>query len=98
MHKYLIRIFAGIAIVVGLVVASLAVWVGSCDAFGGRCPSDPEPLLENDVFGGALVGVGLIFVGIITLTHKDRRRTLLRLGIAVPLVILVALFLVELAG
>ncbi len=36
---------------VGATAAALLTWVGHCSAFGGRCPADPEPLWENDVFG-----------------------------------------------
>jgi len=72
--------FTGIAVavVVGLGLILLAVTLGDCSAFGGRCPADPPPLLEDDVFGMAAAG-GALLVGVpVLLTAPSWRR----LGIA----------------
>lgn len=39
----------------GAAVALVITAIGHCSAFGGRCPADPEPLLDNDVFGSVAV-------------------------------------------
>jgi hypothetical protein len=41
----------------------LAVTIGHCSAFGGRCPSEPPALLDDDAFGTAAFGAA-IAVGI----------------------------------
>ncbi len=72
--------FTGIAaaVVVGLGLILLAVTFGDCSAFGGRCPADPPPPLEDDVFGMAAVG-GALLVGVpVLLTAPSWRR----LGVA----------------
>ncbi len=58
---------------VGATAAALLTWVGHCSAFGGRCPADPEPLWENDVFGtvGMIVAVT---VTVVTLCRRPNRR------------------------
>ena len=43
--------------VIGSMAAGLVTLVSHCSAFGGRCPADPEPLWENDVFGAVWVVV-----------------------------------------
>lgn len=48
------------------------VALGHCSAFGGRCPAEPEPLLENDVFGTVAVTIG-IAVWIVGLCLRPNR-------------------------
>ena len=48
--------------------------VGSCSAFGGRCPSDPEPLLQDDVFGMASTGAAVALSGLVLVVPALRRR------------------------
>jgi hypothetical protein len=63
-----------LAVVFGIVLIGLAVTVGHCSAFGGRCPSEPPPLWDDDVFGiafsGAALGVGIPF----WLSQPSKRR------------------------
>ena len=64
------------AAVVVVVVVSLTVLVGiaalgSCDAFGGRCPAEREPLLENDT-AGSMAAVGLIGGALVALLAPVR--------------------------
>lgn len=53
--------------------AALLTWVGHCSAFGGRCPSDPEPLWENDVFGFVWMIVAVTVTVVTFCMHPDRR-------------------------
>ncbi len=48
------------------------VVLGDCAAFGGRCPSTPEPLVSNDVFGGTAIGVfiGVFSIGVAISPHS----------------------------
>jgi hypothetical protein len=79
----------GVAIAVGLGMIFLAMAFGSCDAFGGSCPAERPPLLEDDVFGMAAFGTALIVAVPIFLSHPSKRRFVLAAGVG-----LVAAFLV----
>lgn len=50
------------AVVIGLLLVLAAATLGSCDAFGGRCPADRPSLWNDDVFGMAAFGTALIVV------------------------------------
>ncbi len=41
-------------------VLAVAFAVGDCASFGGRCPAEPEPLLDDDVFRIAAIGGALL--------------------------------------
>jgi hypothetical protein len=69
----------------------LAMVVGSCDAFGGTCPADRPPLLEDDVFGMAACGAALIVAVPTFLSHPSKRRFVIAVGVG-----LVAAFFVGL--
>ena len=58
---------------VGATAAALLTWVGHCSAFGGRCPADPEPLWDNDVFGTVWMIVA-VTVAVVTLCLRPDRR------------------------
>ena len=54
----------GLCVLVGTGLVLVAFTVGSCEAFGGRCPSTPPPILEvgclAEMFaGGAVKSQGL---------------------------------------
>lgn len=57
-------------VLVGLFMFGLAVVVGDCAAFGGRCPSEG---LQGDVMGMAGTGVAMA-VGLPILAHGWSRR------------------------
>lgn len=57
-----LRLLAVVSALIGIAVAALTIWIGDCSAFGGRCPREPDPLLEDDVFG-SLVMCGLLIAG-----------------------------------
>jgi hypothetical protein len=61
--------------------------VGHCAAFGGRCPSPPPPLLEDDVFGGLVVGLTLAVASVV-LALRPGRRGLRLVAVLVPLGVL----------
>ena len=66
------------AVVTGLGLILLAATLGSCGAFGGRCPADRPPLWDDDVFGMASFGTALI-VAVPMFLHRPSWR---RLGVA----------------
>lgn len=43
-------VIGSIAAFAGVSLALAWTIVGHCSAMGGRCPAEPTPLLENDVF------------------------------------------------
>jgi hypothetical protein len=70
----------GGAVLVGSSLLVLALTVGRCDAFGGRCPAEPPSLLDDDSFGTAALG-GVLVAGIPTfLWHPSKRRLLVAVG------------------
>ena len=70
-------------VVFGMALVLLAATVGSCSAFGGTCPADRPPLIEDDTFGLAATGAFLIAAVPIYVTRPSWRR--LGLGIGVGL-------------
>ena len=86
------RIVAGVlAVIIGLGLIAVVSAVGHCSAFGGRCPSDLPPLLEDDVFGTAFLG-GLLAVGApIWLARPGWRRLGRAAVIAIPVALLIGL-------
>jgi hypothetical protein len=48
------------AVLVGAALVLVAATVGSCGAFGGRCPAPRPPLAEDDTFGLAAIGGALM--------------------------------------
>ena len=71
------------AVLVGVGLIPLAATLGSCSAFGGRCPADQSPLMEDDTFGVAATGAFLIAAVPIYVTRPSWAR--LGLGIAAGL-------------
>lgn len=62
--------------------ALIAVFtVGRCDSFGGRCPADPEPLLQNDNFGMAATATFAAVTGAIFLSSPSWRRGAWAVGV-----------------
>jgi hypothetical protein len=79
------------AAAVGLVMIVVAFLVGSCDAFGGRCPAPRPPLHEDDTFGTAAAGAALALGLPVALLVRPLRRTLVGLGAAALAAVLVGL-------
>jgi len=61
------------AAVFGLGMILLALTVGHCSSFGGRCPADRPPLLEDDVFGMSAVGAALVAGPMLALRRRPHR-------------------------
>jgi hypothetical protein len=61
-------------IVIGLVIVVVVAALGHCSSFGGRCPAEPGPLLEDDVFGTAAAGAALAVGGPMFLLKPSARR------------------------
>ena len=70
----LLLVGSSVLVGIGIVTVGLAAVVGSCSAFGGRCPSDPEPLLQDDVFGMASSGAAAVLAGLVLVVPGLRRR------------------------
>lgn len=71
------QVVAAAAIAIGLMIVMIAGTLGRCDAFGGRCPADPPPLWDDDVFGMAAFGTALA-VGVATFVRRPTRRRAVR--------------------
>jgi hypothetical protein len=62
--------------------------LGHCSAFAGRCPADPVPLWEDDVFGGVGIAVAASVLAVAAAVRPDRR------GLAIGAVAAVAVGLI----
>ena len=80
-------LISGAAILFGVGLILIAATLGSCGAFGGRCPADRPPLFDDDVFGMAAFGTALIVV-VPGFLHKPSWR---RLGIVLATGVVAAL-------
>lgn len=79
------------AVVIGAACVLLAVTIGDCSAFGGRCPSDPQPLLEDDTFGMAAFGAALATGVPVFLRRPGWRRAALAIGVGVIAALVIGL-------
>lgn len=93
-----LRILIGAgAVVVGCSGVVLTLAVGHCSAFGGRCPAEPVPLLEDDVFGIVATIVAVTTAIVAVCTRPDRRGLLTGVAVAAPLGLLVGVAAATLA-
>ena len=81
LQQLLVGATIGTAVVIGLGMILIARVVGSCDAFGGRCPAERPSLLEDDVFGMSAFGAALVVAVPMFLSRPSKRRLVLALGI-----------------
>ncbi len=79
------------AVVFGLGPVLIAVTLGHCSAFGGSCAGDAPALLDDDVFGMAAIGTGLVVGVPVALTGPWRRRVPRAVGAAVVAAVIVGL-------
>ena len=89
MRRILLAITAASAVIFGLCLILVAVTLGRCDAFGGRCPADQPALLDDDVFGMAAFGA-LLVVAVPYFLHRPSKRRLLTsvaIGVAAALIV-----------
>lgn len=77
--------------VVGGLIVVLAVTVGHCSAFGGRCPADPPPLWDDDVFGMSFTGALIAVAVPIWLARPGWRQVAPAIATGVPAALLIAL-------
>jgi hypothetical protein len=89
LRRSLTGITIACAVVFGLVLIVAAWTLGRCDAFGGRCPADEPPLLEDDVFGMTAFGAFLIVAVPYFFYRPSKQRLLIALpiGIAAGLIV-----------
>jgi hypothetical protein len=88
-RRALLVITAASAVILGLCLILVAVTLGRCDAFGGRCPADEPALLDDDVFGMAAFGA-LLVVAVPYFCYRPSKRRLLfsvPIGIAAALIV-----------
>lgn len=80
-----------IATIVGVALMLLAFTVGDCSAFGGRCPSEPPPLIEDDTLRFAGLGAALVVGPWVFLSRPSRDRLALTVVSAAGAFLLVGL-------
>ena len=89
------RLLAGtaivVAVVVGLSMIIVAMAVGRCDAFGGRCPAEPRPLWEDDTFGTSAFGAALVVAVPVFLSRPSKRRFVLAVAVGLAAAMFVGL-------
>ena len=89
MRRTLLVIAVASAVIVGVCLMLVAVTLGRCDAFGGRCPADEPALLDDDVFGMAAFGA-LLVVAVPYFCYRPSKRRLLTsvpIGVAAGLIV-----------
>jgi hypothetical protein len=87
----------GVAVFVGLAMILLAATVGSCDAFGGRCPAERPPLLDDDVFGMAAFGTALAVAVPLFLSRPSKRRFVVAVAVGIVAAFFVGLIVTSAA-
>lgn len=85
----LAALLAVLSSLLGLAILVVGTVLGHCSAFGGRCPAEPGPLLDNDVFGLAVVGSAMIVVPAVLVWSDSWPTRLRRMAVAVPACVLV---------
>ena len=89
MRRLLVGTAIVVAVVIGVSMIGIAMVVGQCDAFGGRCPAEPTPLWEDDMFGTAASGALLAVAAPVFLTRPSKRRFVLALGLGIAAAVFV---------
>jgi hypothetical protein len=79
------------SVIIGLSMIVVAAVAGSCDAFGGSCPAERPPLLEDDVFGMAAFGSALVVAVPLFLSRPSKRRLLVAIGVGLAVALIVGL-------
>jgi hypothetical protein len=85
------------AVVTGSGLILLAATLGSCSAFGGRCPADRPSLWDDDVFGMAAFGAALIVAVPVFLHRPSWRRLGVAAGVGVAAALIVGLLVTNAA-
>lgn len=70
---------------------AVAIIVGDCAAFGGRCPAEPPTLVDDDVFGIAAVGAAIIVGPTVFLVAPSMRRLWIAVGAAAAAALVIGL-------
>ena len=91
LRRALLVITVASAVIFGLCLILVAVTLGRCDAFGGRCPADEPALLDDDVFGMAALGALLVVTVPYFLYRPSKRRLLTSVPIGVAAALIVGL-------
>lgn len=83
-------IAAVLAALLGIGMILVAATVGQCSAFGGRCPADPPPWWEDDVFGMSAMGSALV-VGPLLALRRGPGRWRVAVGGAIAAAVVIGL-------
>jgi hypothetical protein len=59
-HPITRGVAAGLVVLAGLAMLLVAIAVGDCSFAGGRCPADPVPWWDDDVFRAATTGLAMV--------------------------------------
>lgn len=78
-------------IVYGFGLIVIAVAFGQCSAFGGSCPAEAPPLLDDDTFRIAGLGAALMVGPAVYLTKPSLKRLWIAIGAAAAAGVLVGL-------
>ena len=94
-----LRIAVGtVAFLAGALLVLLATAVGHCSAFGGRCPAEPVPVWDDDVFGMSFLGA-VIAIGVpVWLARPGWQRVAYAAATGVPAALLIALLARDVAA
>jgi len=95
-RRWLAHAVAAAAVVVGSGILLVALTLGRCDAFGGRCPADRPPLLQDDSFVLAAAGAALAVGMPVLLLVRPARR--LAVGLAAAVLVALVTGLIGRAG
>jgi hypothetical protein len=72
-HPITRGVAAGSVVLAGLAMLLLAIAVGDCSFAGGRCPADPVPWWEDDVFRTAATGLAMVVAAPMLARHPNWR-------------------------
>jgi hypothetical protein len=91
LRRMLLLAASCLAMLIGLGTVVIAMVLGDCSAFGGRCPDEPPPLLDDDVFGMAAFGAFIATAVPVTLLARPRVQAGRAIAIGVAAALLVGL-------
>jgi hypothetical protein len=77
------------SILVGTAIVLIVVAVGDCAAFGGRCPAEAPPLLDDDTFRFAAIGAAIAVGPPVFLADPGLRRLWVAIGAAAAAAVVV---------
>ena len=77
------------AVAVGFGMVLITATLGDCSAFGGRCPQESPPLLDDDAFWLPATGAFIAAATPTFLWSPSWRRLLLAVGVGVGIALVI---------